>query len=111
MSLDFHQSRYAIEAAVHGRFLRAARILDVAQSTPGRPILKLERWIGLCEAKWIAGLVTWPPLASRLSREPPGMMADLHRRHRRADMRPGGLATCRCILASVPGVIDLACMI
>jgi len=39
------------------------------------------------------------------------MMADLHRRHRRADMRPGGLATCRCILASVPGVIDLACMI
>jgi hypothetical protein len=72
MSLDFHQSRYAIEAAVHGRFLRAARILDVAQSTPGRPILKLERWIGLCEAKWIAGLVTWPPPGLSLVPRTPG---------------------------------------
>ncbi len=46
MSFDFRQLRYAIAAADHGSFYRAARILDVEQSTLSRAILKLERSIG-----------------------------------------------------------------
>jgi len=39
------QLRYAIAAADHGGFYRAARTLDVDQSTLSRAILKLERSI------------------------------------------------------------------
>jgi DNA-binding transcriptional LysR family regulator len=46
MSFDFRQLRYAIAAADHGSFYRAARILDAEQSTLSRAILKLERSIG-----------------------------------------------------------------
>lgn len=44
--IDIRQLRYAIAAADHGSFYRAARMLDVEQSTLSRAILKLERVIG-----------------------------------------------------------------
>jgi DNA-binding transcriptional LysR family regulator len=47
MSFDIRQLRYAIAAANHGSFYRAARALDVEQSTLSRTILKLERSIGM----------------------------------------------------------------
>lgn len=47
MSFDIRQLRYAIAAADHGSFYRAARVLDVEQSTLSRNILKLERAIGV----------------------------------------------------------------
>src|SRR3546814_20330014 len=47
MSFDIRQLRYAIAAADHGSFYRAARTLDVEQSTLSRAILKLERSIGM----------------------------------------------------------------
>ncbi|SPU54813.1 Ben and cat operon transcriptional regulator [Brevundimonas vesicularis] len=47
MSFDLRQLRYAIAAADHGSFYRAARALDVEQSTLSRAILKLERSIGM----------------------------------------------------------------
>lgn len=43
MSFDICQLRYAIAAADHGSFYRAARALDVEQSTLSRNILQLER--------------------------------------------------------------------
>ncbi|PZR82537.1 MAG: LysR family transcriptional regulator [Stutzerimonas stutzeri] len=46
MSFDIRQLRHAIAAADHGSFYRAARTLDVEQSTLSRSILKLERSIG-----------------------------------------------------------------
>lgn len=46
MPFDIRQLRYAIAAADHGSFYRAARTLDVEQSTLSRNILKLERVIG-----------------------------------------------------------------
>ncbi|PKP96724.1 MAG: LysR family transcriptional regulator [Alphaproteobacteria bacterium HGW-Alphaproteobacteria-13] len=46
MSFDIRQLRYAVAAADHGSFYRAARALDVEQSTLSRSILKLERVIG-----------------------------------------------------------------
>lgn len=47
MSFDVRQLRYALAAADHGSFYRAARALDVDQSTLSRSILKLERAIGM----------------------------------------------------------------
>lgn len=47
MPLDIRQLRYAIAAADHGSFYRAARTLDIEQSTLSRAILKLERSIGM----------------------------------------------------------------
>lgn len=47
MSFEIRQLRYAIAAADHGSFYRAARALDVEQSTLSRNILKLERSIGM----------------------------------------------------------------
>jgi len=47
MSFDIRQLRYAIAAADHGSFYRAARALDVEQSAISRHILKLERAIGM----------------------------------------------------------------
>lgn len=47
MPFDIRQLRYAIAAADHGSFYRAARALDVEQSTLSRNILKLERTIGV----------------------------------------------------------------
>lgn len=47
MSFDIRQLRYAIAAADHGSFYRAARALDVEQSTLSRTILKLERSLGM----------------------------------------------------------------
>jgi len=44
---DIRQLRYAIAAADHGSFYRAARALDIEQSTLSRAILKLERAIGM----------------------------------------------------------------
>lgn len=46
-SFDIRQLRYAIAAADHGSFYRAARALDIEQSTLSRAILKLERSIGM----------------------------------------------------------------
>lgn len=47
MSFDIRQLKYAIAAADHGSFYRAARALDIEQSTLSRAILKLERSIGM----------------------------------------------------------------
>lgn len=47
MPFDIRQLRYAIAAADHGSFYRAARALDVEQSTLSRNILKLERALGM----------------------------------------------------------------
>jgi DNA-binding transcriptional LysR family regulator len=47
MSFEIRQLRYAIAAADHGSFYRAARALDIEQSTLSRNILKLERAIGM----------------------------------------------------------------
>ena len=47
MPFDIRQLRYAIAAADHGSFYRAARALDVEQSTLSRSILKLERVVGV----------------------------------------------------------------
>lgn len=46
MPFDIRQLRYAIAAADHGSFYRAARALDVEQSTLSRTILRLERALG-----------------------------------------------------------------
>jgi DNA-binding transcriptional LysR family regulator len=46
VTFDIRQLRYAIAAADHGSFYRAARALDVDQSTLSRNIAKLERTIG-----------------------------------------------------------------
>jgi DNA-binding transcriptional LysR family regulator len=46
VTFDIRQLRYAIAAADHGSFYRAARALGVEQSTLSRNILKLERAIG-----------------------------------------------------------------
>ena len=47
MPFDIRQLRYAIAAADHGSFYRAARALDVDQSTLSRAIGKLERAVGM----------------------------------------------------------------
>lgn len=47
MPFDIRQLRYALTAADHGSFYRAARALDVEQSTLSRAILRLERSIGM----------------------------------------------------------------
>lgn len=47
MPFDIRQIRYAVAAADHGSFYRAARALDVEQSTLSRNILKLESAIGV----------------------------------------------------------------
>lgn len=47
MPFNIRQLRYAIAAADHGSFYRAARALDIEQSTLSRNILKLERSIGM----------------------------------------------------------------
>lgn len=47
MAFDIRQLRYVIAAADHGSFYRAARALNVEQSTLSRNILKLERSIGM----------------------------------------------------------------
>jgi DNA-binding transcriptional LysR family regulator len=46
MPFDIKQLRYALVAADHGSFYRAARALEVEQSTLSRAILKLERALG-----------------------------------------------------------------
>lgn len=47
MTFDVRQLRHAIAAADHGSFYRAARALEVEQSTLSRNISKLERSIGM----------------------------------------------------------------
>lgn len=47
MPFELKQLRYAIAAADHGSFYRAARALDIEQSTLSRAVLKLERSIGM----------------------------------------------------------------
>ena len=47
VSIDIRQLRYAIAAADHGSFYRAARVLEIEQSTLSRAIMKLERSIGM----------------------------------------------------------------
>lgn len=47
MPFNIRQLRYAIAASDHGSFYRAARALDIEQSTLSRNILKLERSIGM----------------------------------------------------------------
>lgn len=46
MPFDIRQLRYAIAAANHGSLYKAARALDVEQSTLSRGILRLERSLG-----------------------------------------------------------------
>ncbi|MXO65312.1 LysR substrate-binding domain-containing protein [Altericroceibacterium endophyticum] len=46
MPFEIRQLRYVIAAADHGSFYRAARALDVDQSTLSRTVLKLERSLG-----------------------------------------------------------------
>ncbi|WP_446325551.1 LysR substrate-binding domain-containing protein [Blastomonas sp. CACIA14H2] len=46
MPFDIRQLRYAIAAADHGSFYRAARALEVEQSTLSRAVVKLERSLG-----------------------------------------------------------------
>ncbi|MPT48347.1 MAG: LysR family transcriptional regulator [Sphingobium sp.] len=46
MPFDIRQLRYAIAAADHGSFYRAAQAMGVEQSTLSRSVLKLERMIG-----------------------------------------------------------------
>lgn len=46
MSFDIRQLRYAVAAADHGSFYKAAEALDVEQSTLSRNILRLERALG-----------------------------------------------------------------
>lgn len=45
---SINQLRYVVKAAEHGSFYRAAKALDVDQSTLSRAIIKLERSIGAC---------------------------------------------------------------
>lgn len=47
MSFSIRQLRHAIAAADHGGLYRAARALDIEQSTLSRSILKLERSLGM----------------------------------------------------------------
>ncbi len=47
MPFDIRQLRHAVAAADHGSFYRAARVLDVEQSTLSRNIIRLERMIGV----------------------------------------------------------------
>ncbi|WP_167713185.1 helix-turn-helix domain-containing protein, partial [Sphingomonas trueperi] len=47
MPFEIRQLCYAIAAADHGSFYRAARALDIEQSTLSRSISKLERSIGM----------------------------------------------------------------
>lgn len=47
MPFDIRQLRYAVAAADHGSFYKAARALDVEQSTLSRNIIKLERALGM----------------------------------------------------------------
>tara|TARA_A100001391_G_scaffold198267_1_gene179626 strand:- start:951 stop:1865 length:915 start_codon:yes stop_codon:yes gene_type:complete len=47
LPFDIRQLRYAIAAADHGSLYRAARALEVEQSTLSRNILKLERVVGV----------------------------------------------------------------
>lgn len=47
MSFGIQQLRYAIAAADHGSFHRAARSLDLEESTLSRNVLRLERVIGV----------------------------------------------------------------
>lgn len=47
MPFDIRQLRYAIAASNHGSFYRAARALEIEQSTLSRNISKLERAIGM----------------------------------------------------------------
>ena len=47
MPFDMRQIQYALAAADHGSFYRAARALNVEQSTLSRAILKLERSVGM----------------------------------------------------------------
>jgi len=47
MPFSIRQLRYAIAAADHGSFYRAARALDIEQSTLSWNILKLERAVGM----------------------------------------------------------------
>lgn len=47
MPFDIRQLRFVIAAADHGSFYRAARAMDVEQSTVSRNILKLERALGM----------------------------------------------------------------
>lgn len=46
MTFDIRQLHYAIAAADHGGFYRAARALDIEQSTLSRNIVKLEHTLG-----------------------------------------------------------------
>lgn len=46
LSFDIRQLRYAIAAADHGSLYRAARALEIEQSTISRAILRLERTLG-----------------------------------------------------------------
>lgn len=47
MPFDIRQLRYAVTAADHGSFYRAARALNIEQSTLSRNILKLESAVGM----------------------------------------------------------------
>jgi DNA-binding transcriptional LysR family regulator len=47
LGFSIRQLRYAVAVADHGSFSRAARALDIEQSTLSRKLQKLERVIGM----------------------------------------------------------------
>ncbi|MBX7484036.1 LysR family transcriptional regulator [Qipengyuania qiaonensis] len=79
MPFDIRQLRFAIAAADHGSFYRAARALDVEQSTLSRSILKLERSLGSdLFARTRAG-VTITPIGQQFLRNARPMVANADR--------------------------------
>ena len=69
------QLRYAISAADHGSFYRAARALDVEQSTLSRAILKLEHSIGTSIFERSRAGVTMTPAGCSFIRSAKPMVA------------------------------------
>ena len=78
MPFDIRQLRYAIAAADHGSFYRAARALDVEQSTLSRAILRLERSIGMpiFERSRAGVTMTWAGITFIRSAKPMVATAD-----------------------------------
>ena len=75
MPFDIRQLRHAIAAANHGSFYRAARALDIEQSTLSRAILKLERSIGMPIFERSRAGVTMTPAGNAFIRSAKPMVA------------------------------------
>lgn len=88
MSFDIIQLRYAIAAADHGSFYRAARALDIEQSTLSRSIVRLERAIGTTLFKRSRAGVTMTIVGATFIRGARAMVANADRMV--ANMRAAG---------------------